>query len=192
MKLLEDRIRKDGKVLSGEVLRVDSFLNHQLDVELLDELAKEWYSIFKDFGVTKILTIESSGIALATLAAKYFKVPVVFAKKSKASNIGDDFYSSKVVSYTRGQAYEVIVSKSYISASDKILLIDDFLAHGSALKVLINITERAGASIVGAGIAIEKAYQNGGEDIRSLGYRIESLAKIKYMSREGDIEFENQ
>lgn len=191
MKLLEDRILKDGAVLSGEVLKVDSFLNHQLDVALLEELSKEWYSLFKDCGITKILTIESSGIALATLTARCFGVPVVFAKKSKSSNIGDDFYSSKVVSYTRGQAYEVIISKSYIKKGDKVLLIDDFLARGSALKVLINLAERGGATVVGAGIAIEKAYQNGGDDIRAMGYRIESLAKIKSMSKDGSIEFEN-
>lgn len=189
MKLLEERIKKDGLALSDEVLKVDSFLNHQLDVELLEELAKEWYSRFKDSNVTKILTIESSGIALAAFTARYFKVPVVFAKKSKSSNMGNDFYSSRVVSYTRGQSYEVLVSKSYISKNDKILLIDDFLARGSALKVLINIAERAGAEIVGAGIAIEKAYQNGGDDIRALGYRIESLARIKKMSKDGLIEF---
>jgi len=190
MKLLIDRIVNDGKVLSGEVLKVDSFLNHQLDVELLEELAKEWFERFKDCGVTKILTIESSGIALAALTARYFKVPAVFAKKAKSSNIGDELYSSKVVSYTRGQAYEVVVAKSYISKGDRVLLIDDFLAHGSALKVLINLVELGGATVVGAGVAIEKAFQNGGSDIRDLGYRVEALAKIKSMSRDGKIEFD--
>lgn len=190
MKLLIDRIVNDGKVLSGEVLKVDSFLNHQLDVELLEELAKEWFERFKDCGVTKILTIESSGIALAALTARYFKVPAVFAKKAKSSNIGDELYSSKVVSYTRGQAYEVVVAKSYISKGDRVLLIDDFLAHGSALKVLINLVELGGATVVGAGVAIEKAFQNGGSDIRALGYRVEALAKIKSMSRDGKIEFD--
>lgn len=190
MKLLEDRILKDGTVSAGDVLKVDSFLNHQIDVELLESLAEEWYTRFRDCGVTKILTIESSGIALATLVAKRFKVPVVFAKKSKSQNLGANVFSSRVVSYTRGQAYEVLISKDYILKSDKILLIDDFLARGSALKVLINLAERGGAEVVGAGIAIEKAYQNGGKDIRSMGYRIESLAKIKNMSKDGSIEFE--
>lgn len=191
MKLLEDRIINDGTVLSEEVLKVDSFLNHQLDISLLENLADEWYSLFKDSGVTKILTIESSGIALAALTARKFGVPVVFAKKSKTSNIGDDVYSSKVVSYTRGQAYEVVISKKYISENDRVLLIDDFLARGSALKVLINLAERGGATVVGAGIAVEKAFQNGGNDIRALGYRIESLAKIKTIRKDGTIEFED-
>ena len=191
MKLLEDRIINDGTVLSEEVLKVDSFLNHQLDISLLESLADEWYSLFKDSGVTKILTIESSGIALAALTARKFGVPVVFAKKSKTSNIGDEVYSSKVVSYTRGQAYEVVISKKYVSENDRVLLIDDFLARGSALKVLINLAERGGATVVGAGIAVEKAFQNGGNDIRALGYRIESLAKIKSMRKDGTIEFED-
>lgn len=191
MKLLEDRIKNDGTVLSEEVLKVDSFLNHQLDISLLESLADEWYSLFKDSGVTKILTIESSGIALAALTARKFGVPVVFAKKSKTSNIGDEVYSSKVVSYTRGQAYEVVISKKYVSENDRVLLIDDFLARGSALKVLINLAERGGATVVGAGIAVEKAFQNGGNDIRALGYRIESLAKIKSMRKDGTIEFED-
>ena len=191
MKLLEDRIINDGTVLSEEVLKVDSFLNHQLDISLLESLADEWYSLFKDSGVTKILTIESSGIALAALTARKFGVPVVFAKKSKTSNIGDEVYSSTVVSYTRGQAYEVVISKKYVSENDRVLLIDDFLARGSALKVLINLAERGGATVVGAGIAVEKAFQNGGNDIRALGYRIESLAKIKSMRKDGTIEFED-
>lgn len=181
MQLLKERIIKDGEVVSGEVLRVDSFLNHQIDVELVSKLCEEWYNRFRDAGVTKILTIESSGIALACIAAQYFKVPVVYAKKTRSSNIGKDFYSTRVVSYTHGQSYEVLVSKKYINPDDRILLIDDFLAHGSALKVLINLSEMGGATVVGAGIAIEKAYQNGGKDIRSLGYRVESLAKIEKM-----------
>ncbi len=189
MKLLKDRIIKDGEVLAGEVLKVDSFLNHRLDVELLSELGKEWYSRFNNEGVTKILTIESSGIALACLTAQHFNVPVVYAKKTRSSNLGTDFYSTRVVSYTHGQSYEVLISKKFISADDRILLIDDFLAHGSALKVLINLAELGGATVVGAGVAIEKAYQNGGKDIRSMGYRVESLAKIKAMGSDGSIEF---
>ena len=190
MKLLKDRIIKDGRVVASDVLKVDSFLNHKLDIDLLSELGKAWYEKFKDEGVTKIVTIESSGIALACLTAQYFKVPVVYAKKTRSSNIGSDFYSTKVVSYTRGQSYEVLISKEHIFSDDRILLIDDFLAHGSALKVLINLTELAGATVVGAGIAIEKAYQNGGKDIRSMGYRVESLAKIASMSN-GEIKFED-
>jgi len=189
MELLKKKIIKDGEVLPGDVLRVDSFLNHQIDIELVSKLGEEWYKLFKDEGVTKILTIESAGIGLACIAAQYFKVPVVYAKKTRSSTIGKDFYSTRVVSYTHGQSYEVIISKKYISADDKILLIDDFLAHGSALKVLINLSEMAGAKVVGAGVAIEKAYQNGGSDLRSLGYRVESLARIKSMSQSGGVVF---
>ena len=189
MKLLKDRIEKDGVVLYGDVLRVDSFLNHQIDIQLINELGKEWHRLFGDCGVTKIMTIESSGIALACATAQYFNVPVVYAKKSRGSNASPDYYSTRVVSYTHGQSYEVTVSKKYISKEDRILLIDDFLAHGSALKVLINLAEMGGATIVGAGVAIEKAYQNGGADIRSMGYRVESLASIKKMTDDGKIEF---
>ena len=189
MQLLEDRIRRDGKVLFGNVLKVDSFLNHQIDVELLSALGEEWYRLYKDEAITKILTIEASGIGIACIAAQYFKVPVVFAKKSKSSNIGNDFYSTKVVSYTHGNTYDVIVSKKYINENDKILLIDDFLANGSALKALITLAEMGGASVVGAGIAIEKSYQPGGDEIRSAGYRVESLARIKAMDENGGIEF---
>ena len=191
MKLLKDKILSDGEVLGGEVLKVDSFLNHKLDVALLSKLGEEWYNRFKDEGITKILTIEASGIALACLTAQYFDVPVVFAKKTRGSNIGNDFYSTRVVSYTHGQSYEVLISKKYIDKNDRILLIDDFLAHGSALKVLINLSELAGATIVGAGVAIEKAYQGGGDAIRSLGYRVEALAKIKSMGEDGSIIFED-
>ena len=189
MKLLKDRIIKDGIVLYGDVLKVDSFLNHQIDIDLLSELGREWYNLFKDAGVTKIMTIEASGIALACVTAQYFGVPVVYAKKSRASSSGPDYYSTRVVSYTHGQSYEVTVAKKFINKDDRILLIDDFLAHGSALKVLINLAEMGGATIVGAGVAIEKAYQNGGADIRSMGYRVESLASIIRMTNDGKIEF---
>ncbi len=189
MKLLEDKIIKDGRVLPGDVLKVDSFLNHQIDVELISKCGAEWYRLFKDEGITKILTIEASGIGIACLAAEHFGVPVVFAKKSKSSNIGNDFYTTKVVSYTHGQTYDVIVSKKYISRDDKILIIDDFLANGSALKALITLAELGGATVKGAGIAIEKVYQNGGNEIREHGYRIESLARISRMSFEDGIEF---
>ncbi len=191
MELLKQRILKDGEVMPGEVLRVDGFLNHQIDVELLSECAKEWYERFKNDGVTKIMTIESAGIGIACIAAQYFNVPVLYAKKTRGSYIGDDVYSTKVVSYTHGQVYEVRVAKKYISPDDRILLLDDFLSNGSALKVLINLAERGGATVVGAGVAIEKAYKNGGKDIRALGYRIESLARIKSMSRENGIVFDD-
>ena len=189
MELLKQRILKDGEVMPGDVLRVDSFLNHQVDVNLVSECAKEWYELFKNDGVTKILTIESAGIGIACITAQYFKVPVLYAKKTRGTYIGDDVYSTKVVSYTHGQTYEVRVAKKYIDPNDRILLIDDFLANGSALKVLINLAERGGATVVGAGVAIEKAYQKGGKDIRALGYRIESLARIESMSREKGIIF---
>ena len=189
MELLKEKIINDGEVLPGDVLRVDSFLNHRIDVELISKLGEEWYRLFKDEGVTKILTIESAGIGLACIAAQYFKVPVVYAKKTRSSAVGKDFYSTRVVSYTHGQSYEVLVSKKYISPDDRILLIDDFLAHGSALKVLINLAEMAGATVVGAGVAIEKAYQNGGQDLRSLGYRVEALARIESMSQADGVTF---
>lgn len=189
MELLKEKIINDGEVLPGDVLRVDSFLNHRIDVELISKLGEEWYRLFKDEGVTKILTIESAGIGLACIAAQYFKVPVVYAKKTRSSTVGKDFYSTRVVSYTHGQSYEVLVSKKYISPDDRILLIDDFLAHGSALKVLINLAEMAGATVVGAGVAIEKAYQNGGQDLRSLGYRVEALARIESMSQADGVTF---
>ena len=189
MKLLEDRIKRDGRVLSGNVLKVDSFLNHQIDVCLMNELGKEWHRLFGEEGVTKIMTIEASGIGIACIAAQYFKVPVVFAKKSKSSNIGNDFYSTKVVSYTHGNTYDVIVSKKYISEGDRVLLIDDFLANGSALKALITLTEMGGATVVGAGIAIEKSYQPGADEIRKMGYRIESLARIASMNEQDGVTF---
>ena len=189
MKELKDKIIKEGNVLPGSVLRVDSFLNHQIDVNLISKCGEKWYELFKDEGITKILTIESAGIGIAALTAQYFNVPVVYAKKTKSSVIGDDYYTAKVVSYTHGQVCDVIVSKKYISENDRILLVDDFLANGSALKVLINLAEMGGAKVVGAGIVIEKAYQNGGEEIRSLGYRIESLAKIASMSDVDGIKF---
>ena len=189
MKLLEERILKDGKILPGDVLKVDSFLNHQIDVDLIYALGEEWYRLFKDEGVTKILTIEASGIGIACVVALKFGVPVVFAKKSKSNNIGSDFYSTEVISYTHGRAYDVIVSKKYINKGDRILLIDDFLANGSALRALIKLAEMGGADVVGAGVAIEKVYQNGGNAIRELGYRIESLARVAKMSDDGKIEF---
>ena len=187
MDSLKKKITDEAVVLPGNVLRVDSFLNHQIDVNLLSECGKKWYELYKNNGITKILTIESAGIGIACLAAQYFGVPVVYAKKSKSATVGNDFYSTKVVSYTHGQAYEIVVSKKYITPNDRILLIDDFLANGSALKVLISLAEMGGAKVVGAGVVIEKAYQKGGKDLRDMGYRIESLAKISSIGSDGKI-----
>ncbi len=190
MKLLEERIRKDGEVLPGNVIKVDSFLNHQIDTELVAKCGEEWYEIFKDEGVTKILTIDGSGIGIACLVARHFNVPVLFAKKSGSSNnVSDEFYSTKVVSFTHGHEYTVVAKKKFISPDDKILIIDDFLANGTAMKALVSLCNVAGAKVVGCGAAIEKVYQGGGEQIRRLGYRVESLAKISSTSDDGKIEF---
>ena len=188
MKLLEDRILKDGNILPGNVLKVDSFINHQIDVDLIIECGKEWKRLYEGSEINKILTIEASGIGIACLAATEFNVPVVFAKKSKSNNIGADFYTTKVVSYTHGRTYDVIVSKNYLNEGDRVLIIDDFLANGSALRALIELAEGAGATVVGAGICIEKEFQGGGNEIRKDGYRIESLARIAKME-DGKIEF---
>ena len=190
MKLLEDRIRRDGKIFDGDILKVDSFVNHKIDVGFISEIGKEFYKIYGDMGINKILTIEASGIGIACLVAMHFNVPVVFAKKSKSKNISADVYTSKVESYTHGKVYDVMVSKEFLGKDDKVLIIDDFLAKGSALKALISLTKDAGAEIAGAGIIIEKAYQGGGDYIRNeMGVRVDSLAKIASMSVEGGIEF---
>ncbi len=189
MQLLEERIRKDGIIGEGNVLKVDSFLNHQMDIELINELAREFHRLFKDCGVTKILTIEASGIGIACLTAQYFGIPMVFAKKSKTKNIAGDVYTAKVESFTHGTVYDVMVSKKFLSASDKVLIIDDFLAKGQALLGLTKIVKDSGAEIVGCGIVIEKAFQDGGELIRKQGIRVESLARIKEMSVEGGAVF---
>lgn len=189
MRLLEEKILKDGKCLPGEVLKVDNFLNHQIDPVFMDKLAKEFYRLYKKSGVTKILTIEASGIAVATLTALRFGVPVVFAKKSKSSNIGDGLYTAKVASYTHGVVNDIVVSKDFLCKGDKVLIIDDFLARGSALMGLIALVEQAGAETVGAGIVIEKAFQDGGKIIRDMGVRVESLARIASMDDNGTIAF---
>ncbi len=189
MQLLEQRIIADGVVKNGGVLKVDSFLNHQIDVALLNEIGKEFYRLFGSCGVNKILTIEASGIAIASVAAQYFNVPVVFAKKNKTKNINGDVYTAKVESFTHGTTYDVIVSKDFLNECDRVLIIDDFLARGKALLGLIEIVRSAGAEVVGAGIAIEKAFQDGGEEIRSKGIRVESLARIESMSEEDGIVF---
>lgn len=189
MKLLEERIRKDGVVRGTEVLKVDSFLNHQIDVELLNEIGKELFRLYGDCNVTKILTIEASGIGIACVVAQHFKVPVVFAKKNKTKNIAGDVYTSKVESFTHGRVYDIIVSKDFLQPEDRVLLIDDFLANGSALQGLINLVRDAGATLVGAGICIEKAFQPGGDLIRGMGVRVESLARVKSLDEGKGIEF---
>ena len=188
MKLLEQRILSDGEVIGGKILKVSNFLNHQIDVAFLDELAKEWKRRFADSRITKILTIESSGIAIACSLAREFGVPLVFAKKHQTSNVNEDVYSAKVYSFTHDQYYTVVVSKKYLNAGEKILLADDFLANGNALKGLIQICESAGASVVGAACAIEKGFQNGGDELRKNGLQVESLAIIDKMDSNG-IEF---
>lgn len=188
MKLMEERILRDGQLLPGNVLKVDSFLNHQIDVAFICEMGKEFARLFKDEGITKILTIEASGIGIACLTAQYFGVPVVFAKKSKTTNIFGDVYTAKVDSYTHGTTSQIIVSSRFLQPEDRVLIIDDFLANGQALNGLIEIVESAGATVVGAGIAIEKAFQPGGDLIRGRGIRVESLARIAKMDENG-IEF---
>ena len=181
MKLLEDRILQDGQFLPGNVLKVDSFLNHQIDVAFVCKLGQEFERLFRDAGVTKILTIEASGIGIACLTAQYFGVPVVFAKKSKTTNIFGDVYTATVESYTHGTTSQIIVSSRFLQPEDRVLIIDDFLANGQALNGLIQVVESAGATVVGAGIVIEKAFQPGGDLIRSRGIRVESLARIAAM-----------
>lgn len=189
MKLLEGRILKDGHIGADNVLKVDSFLNHQIDVSFVCELGKEFYRLFKDENITKILTIEASGIGIACLAAQYFGVPVVFAKKTKTINIYSDTYNATVHSYTHKKDYDIVVSKEFLSKEDNVLIIDDFLAKGSALTALLMLIEKAGAKTAGAGIVIEKAYQGGGNLVRDMGIRVESLAKIKSISKKDGIVF---
>lgn len=189
MDLLKERIRKDGKVKDGEVLKVDSFLNHQMDVKLFVEIGKEFKRLYADSEVTKILTIEASGIGIACLAAEQFEVPVIFAKKNKTKNIAGDVYTSKVASFTHGKEYDIIVAKEFLHPEDKVLLIDDFLANGSALMGLAKLVQDAGATLVGAGIVIEKAFQPGGKMLREQGIRIESLARIGAMNEVTGVEF---
>ncbi len=188
MKLLEDRIRKDGKVAPGNVLKVDCFLNHQIDVPFLSELGREFYRLFKDEGITKVLTIEASGIGIACLTATYFNVPVVFAKKTPTNNISGDVYTSEVYSYTHETTYTIRVAKDFLTAEDRVLIIDDFLAKGSALLALLKLVEDAGASVAGAGIVIEKSYQPGRAIVEEKGLRVESLARIASME-DGEIVF---
>ena len=184
MNFLEERILKDGIVKEGNVLKVDSFLNHQMDISLLDKIGEEFYERFKDAGITKVLTIEASGIAIAYPVAKCFSVPLVFAKKSKSVNVDGDMFVAEVESFTHKTKNQVIVSKKYLSPDDRVLIIDDFLANGCALQGLISIVENSGAKVAGIGIAIEKGFQVGGRVIRNLGYRLESLAIVDEMDAE--------
>jgi xanthine phosphoribosyltransferase len=189
MYLLEEKIRKEGKVLQGGVLKVDSFLNHQIDVRFLCEIGKEFRRLFDGCDITKILTIEASGIGIACIAAQYFDVPVVFAKKNKSVNIAGDVHVAPAISFTQKKKYDIIVSKRFLTPEDKVLVIDDFLAQGSALLALTSLVQDAGATLVGAGIVIEKAFQPGGKLIRDKGIRVESLARIASMSAEDGVQF---
>ncbi len=183
MKELEDRIRKDGKIKPGNILKVDSFLNHQVDIALYNKMGAEFARLFEGSDINKIITIEASGIGISCVTAQYFgNVPVIYAKKSKSTNMNDSVYSTSVYSYTHKTNYTVMVSKEFLNPNDKILIIDDFLACGNALKGLIRIIEDAGASLAGVGIVIEKVFQEGGSMLRSQGIHIESLAMIEDMS----------
>ena len=190
MELLEERIRRDGVVKSEGVLKVDGFLNHQMDINLFNEMGKELKRLFADAPINKILTIEASGIGIAAVVAQHFGVPVVFAKKSQSINLDGDVYSTKIQSFTHQRIYDVIVSKKFLNADDHVLLIDDFLANGCALNGLIDLVEDAGATVEGIGIAVEKGFQPGGDDLRRRGYHLESLAIVQSMNPEtGEIEF---
>lgn len=194
LKLLEDRIVKDGIVKPGNVLKVDSFLNHQMDISLFNDMGKEFKRLFNDTPINKILTIEASGIGIACVAAQYFdNVPVVFVKKSQTVNIDGEVYSTKIESFTHKRVYDVIISKKYLSSKDHVLIIDDFLANGCALNGLLDIAQKAGATVEGVGIAVEKGFQRGGELIRQKGIRVESLAIIESMDADsGNIVFKEQ
>jgi len=190
MNFLEERIVRDGIVKEGNVLKVDSFLNHQMDIELFNEMGKEWKKRFEGKNINKILTIEASGIGIACIVAQHFGVPVVFAKKSKSINIEGEMYTAEVESFTHKNKNQVIVSKKFLNEDDHVLIIDDFLANGCALQGLIQITQSAGATVEGIGIAVEKGFQTGGRIIRNLGYQLESLAIVDAMDSEtGEITF---
>ena len=193
MNFLEERIARDGIVKEGNILKVDSFLNHQMDPILIDQIGEELYRRFKDKEITKVLTIEASGIAVAYPVARCFGVPMVFAKKAKSLNVGNDVYTAEVESFTHKNKNQIIVSKRFLGPDDKVLIVDDFLANGCALQGLLSITEAAGASVQGIGIAIEKGFQIGGRVIRNLGYHLESLAIIDAMDAEnGQMIFREQ
>ena len=191
MKALEEKILKEGQVRPGHILKVDSFLNHQMDIAFINEIGKEFKRIFGDREVTKILTVEASGIGIACITAQYFGVPVVFAKKAQSLNLDGSLYTTKVQSYTHGRVYDVILAKKFLTAEDHVLVIDDFLANGCAVNGLLEIIEQAGASLEGVGIVIEKGFQDGGKDLRARGIDVKSLAIVKGMT-DSEIEFEKQ
>ena len=193
MNCLEERIVKDGIVKEGNVLKVDSFLNHQMDIDLMNQIGKEFYERFRDKPINKILTIEASGIAIAYAVAQQFHVPLLFAKKSKSINIAGDTYVAEVESFTHKNKNTVLVSKQFLSENDHVLIIDDFLANGCALQGLVSIVDQAGGTVEGIGIAVEKGFQMGGQIIRNLGYHLESLAIVDAMNHEtGEITFRKQ
>ena len=193
MKLLEDRISRDGEVKEGNVLKVDRFLNHQMDIELFQEIGKEFKRRFANENVNKILTIEASGIGIACIAAESFHVPVVFAKKTQTKNIAGEVYTTQVESFTHGRIYDIIVSKEFLGKGDRVLLIDDFLANGKALEGLAQLVQDSGAELVGAGVVIEKGFQRGGDAIRAKGIHLESLAIVESMNdKTGEIVFREQ
>lgn len=193
MRLLEERICKDGVVKPGNVLKVDSFINHQMDINLFNEMGKEWKRLFEGKNINKILTIEASGIGIACVAAQHFDVPVVFAKKAHSINLDGEMYTAEVKSFTHKNKNQVIVAKKFLNENDHVLIIDDFLANGCALQGLIQIVQSAGATVEGIGIAIEKGFQSGGRMIRNLGYQLESLAIVESMNDEtGEIVFRQQ
>ena len=193
MKLLEERIRKDGVVKEGQVLKVDSFINHQMDINLFNEMGKEFKRLFADKNINKILTIEASGIGLACIIAQHFDVPVVFAKKAKSINLDGDMYCTKIESFTHKRVYDVIVSKKFLSKEDHVLIIDDFLANGCAVAGLVDLVRSAGATVEGVGIAVEKGFQQGGQLLRDKGLQVESLAIVESMNHEtGEIVFREQ
>lgn len=188
MDKLKQMILEKGEVRNGNILKVDSFLNHQLEPDFLYQMGQEFYNLFKDKDITKILTIEVSGIAVALMAALIFKVPVVFAKKTESLNLDKDIYASKVFSYTKNKEYNIMISKRYMDKNDKVLIIDDFLAEGNAIKGLIDVVKQSGAEISGIGIAIEKGFQKGGKILRDEGYNLKSLAIVDEL-KEGGIIF---
>ena len=188
MKLLHERIKKDGSVLTEEILKVDSFLNHQIDAKLMFEMGKEFQRRFIDEQITKIVTIEASGIAIAAVAALSFDVPVVFAKKTQSRNLDSEVYTYPVFSFTKQQTYDIHISKKYIHRNDRVLILDDFLANGQAVEGLIQLVKQAGAEVAGVGIVIEKGFQPGGQELRGKGIRVESLAIIDRM-KDGEIHF---
>ncbi len=191
MDLLKDRIRRDGKVKDNHIIKVDGFLNHQIDISLMNEIGKEFKRLFNGEKITKVITIEASGIAVACLTAMYFNVPIVFAKKSESKNIDGDVYRTTVTSYTRGKDYTVILEKRFLTPEDRILIIDDILATGKAQKGLLDISRQAGADVAGIGVVIEKGFQGGGDKLREAGYNVQSLAIIDSMENQ-TVQFRNQ